>query len=148
MTLVVKNKLWGGLGNLIKNVVISDGITRIGADNFKETGITEVKLPNTITRIGAGAFLVHINLTTIHLPSKLKSVGIGAFMGADGLKEVYFNKGIEEIDATAFHAIAKTPKIYLYKGTVADNPGLYPSDAVIKYLDERYVVGMWNSKRP
>ena len=153
-----KNKLWGGLGNLIKNVVISDGITRIGADNFKETGITEIKLPNTITSIGeasfantaittiefpenlekieANAFFGTHQLTTIHLPSNLKSVEMGAFMGADGLKEVYFNKGIEEIDVTAFYAIAKTPKIYLYKGTVADNPKLYPSDAVIKYLDE------------
>ena len=153
-----KYKLWGGLGKLIKNVVISDGITRIGANNFKETGITEIKLPNTITSIGeasfantaitsiefpetlekieATAFFGTHQLTTIHLPSKLKSVGIGAFMGATGLKEVYFNKGIEEIDVIAFHAIATASKIYVYKGTVADNPKLYPSDAVIKYLDE------------
>ena len=111
-------------------------ITSIGAGSFTNTAIKSIEFPENLETIEQMAFFGAQQLTILHLPSNLKSVEHAAFMGAFGLKEVYFNKGIEEIDVTAFHTSSTTPTIYVYKGTVADNPKLYPSDAVIKYLDE------------
>ena len=53
------------------------------------TALTTVKLPDTLTKIGSGAFNYDTALTSINLPLTLESVGSGAFRHANRLVVTY-----------------------------------------------------------
>ena len=57
-------------------------VTEIGERAFQLENITEVKLPDGITRIGEKAFLKTALLTTINFPSSLRFIENGAFSGS------------------------------------------------------------------
>ncbi|MBO5412115.1 MAG: leucine-rich repeat protein [Clostridia bacterium] len=65
----------------IKKIIIPEGVTTIEKYAFaKLTGLTEVVLPSTLTRIGVGAFLGCTNLKTINL-EHVKFINADAFRG-------------------------------------------------------------------
>lgn len=77
------------------HLVIPEGITEIAAYVFKgHTGITEVTIPYTVGKIGAGAFDGCMNLTKINFqdtpdkPSALQTVGESAFANCLKLTDV------------------------------------------------------------
>ena len=64
-------------------IIIPDGKTSIPAGTFKDTSITSVYIPASVTTIGDNAFLNCINLETIIIAegSQLTSIGKDAFKG-------------------------------------------------------------------
>ncbi len=76
---------WADVSNTITSVVVSDGITSIGSNAFKEIHtITSVSLPDSLTSIGDSAFS-GCNFTQIDLPPSLTSIGNSAFEGCSSL---------------------------------------------------------------
>lgn len=55
------------------------------------SGITEVTLPNTVTRIGEQAFGLCTGLTSFTIPSNVDTIQPGAFRGASNITTIYFN---------------------------------------------------------
>ena len=53
--------------------------------------ITDLKIPEDITSIGAGAFYGCTSLTSVTIPKDVVSVGEAAFFGCTGLKAVYIS---------------------------------------------------------
>ena len=68
----------------IRSLVVSDGITSLGAFAFNYcNNLTSVSLPNSLTKIGRNAFAALATdicgLTKISIPSKVKEIGSYAF---------------------------------------------------------------------
>ncbi|MDY6014962.1 MAG: leucine-rich repeat domain-containing protein, partial [Bacilli bacterium] len=111
-------------GSIIKNLIISDGITEIGPAVFNEANIENLRFSGTLKTIGSGAFernkltsltipasvetigshaFEHNQLTTINFESnsKLKTIGALAFQ-YNNLTNVTIPASVETIDAGAF----------------------------------------------
>jgi hypothetical protein len=77
----------------IRSVVIPDGVTDIGGWAFSTTGLSAVNFPNSIERIGNGAFGDCSNLSaTLTFGNRLQSIGINAFVRCDNLSSIVINR--------------------------------------------------------
>ena len=105
---------WYNVKNPI-NIKVENGITSLSADSFSadvdgNTGnprndfqYTEhVELPNTLEKIGEGAFYNCIRLQEINLPKSVGEIGEIAFMKCESLKEVSIPEGVTNISEYLF----------------------------------------------
>ena len=68
------------LRQIIKKVVITDGITEIGSGTFAEChGITEVTIPDSVVSIGERAFDQCVGITSLKIPDSVTTIGKNAF---------------------------------------------------------------------
>ena len=76
MTLGSQNRYpWGFSKDVLKEVIIEDGVTNIGNEAFYGCSVLKkVELPDSITTIGNSAFYGCINLTEITMPNKTCSI--------------------------------------------------------------------------
>ena len=79
------------------SVVVPEGVTEIASSAFFNTEIEFVKLPNSIQKIGYGAFKKCANLQEINLPESLSSIGAEAFWGCSSLKEVRLPESVDAV---------------------------------------------------
>ena len=78
-------------GEEVTNLVIPEGITKIGDGTFSGCmGLTSVTLPSTLTSIGEYAFEDCRSLTSIEIPSGVTSIGRYAFRQCFKLTSVTF----------------------------------------------------------
>ena len=70
---------WKRHNDLIKTVIIKDGVTTIGNRAFSECGLTSVTIPNTVTSIGLGAFDHCNSLSSVTIPNSVTTIGVAAF---------------------------------------------------------------------
>ena len=81
---------WEAHKDEIKKVVISGGITYIGAYSFSDYDkLTEVEFGRDVYEIGERAFFSCDGLTAISLPASFKVFGPSSFMGCTKLKEIH-----------------------------------------------------------
>jgi len=74
---------------VIKNVVISKGITSIGDLAFANgSGITSVTIPEGIVEIGSLAFWICSNLSSVTIPNSVVSIGSNAFTACESLTTI------------------------------------------------------------
>ena len=59
----------------IEAIDIKEGVTKIGAGSFGGYSVKQLKIPNSVTSIGEGAFSELWGLKTIKLPKNLKEIG-------------------------------------------------------------------------
>lgn len=81
---------WEEHKNEIEKVIISGGITYIGAYSFNDYDkLTEVEFGKDVYEIGERAFFSCDGLTAIYLPASFKVFGPSSFMGCTKLTEVH-----------------------------------------------------------
>lgn len=90
----------------VSDLVIPDGVTRIGKNAFRGQHIKNLELPDTLTEIDESAFMNH-QITKLEIPASVKKIGERAFMinqeNAIPLPgELVLNEGLEEIGSMAF----------------------------------------------
>lgn len=78
-------------------------VTEISNEAFKASKLTSISIPNTITKIGGGAFENCENLQHVQLPSALKELGTDAFKGCTSLTKALLSNSMTEVPAGAFH---------------------------------------------
>ena len=105
-----------------------ENITEIGELAFAEHEISEIAIPDTVTKIGEGAFtdcqfLTKVKLsnsidtleaeifsksgiTYIEIPSSVKRIELSTFAYCDQLKSVKFNEGLEYIGRYSFSNVS------------------------------------------
>ena len=109
---------------VVPSEIVRDGkkytVTSIGRGNcsngFAEGSknkITVVKLPNTITKIDAWAFMHCSDLTSIELPPSVKEIGYSAFGECSRLTEMILPEGLISIGTFAFSDCSKLKKIVI-----------------------------------
>ena len=84
------------LSDLVKNVVINNGVTSIGRDAFRFCHQLEtVTIPNTVTSIGAFAFYDCVKLQTVSLPKSVTWIGKYCFSNCSQLSSISVDKDNE-----------------------------------------------------
>lgn len=92
----------------IKSVVFSPVLEEIGVASFSNNHLTSVDLPDTVTKLGGGAFSTNPDLQQITLSKKLTEIPAGAFGCSDGknymknLTEIQIPEGVTSIGNNAF----------------------------------------------
>ena len=71
---------FNGCHNL-QSVVIPQGVTEIDFDAFAHCGLTSVEIPDTVTRIGSGAFGWCKKLASVTIPDTVTEIRPNAFLG-------------------------------------------------------------------
>ena len=61
------------------DVIIPDGVTSIGEGVFRNTNITSVTIPNSVTTIDNNAFYGCRNIASLTIPNSVQSIGSDAF---------------------------------------------------------------------
>ncbi|MBR5638766.1 MAG: leucine-rich repeat protein [Muribaculaceae bacterium] len=79
-------------GSKVTNLVIPNSITKIKQSVFSGCiGLTSVTIPNSVTSIGNGAFHYCSGLTSVTIPNSVTSIGRYVFSGCTGLTSVTWN---------------------------------------------------------
>lgn len=103
------------------NVVVPDRIngltvTAIADSAFAGKAITSIRLPATVTSIGASAFEGCPHLTTVSLPASLRSIGARAFASCGVLRSVDIPASVTSIGEAAFERCYALEAAYLPAG--------------------------------
>ncbi|MDR0507382.1 MAG: leucine-rich repeat domain-containing protein [Dysgonamonadaceae bacterium] len=94
---------WASYKSNIKNVVVEDGVTTIGAlVFFMYSNLVSVSLPNSIDSIGGGAFSMCSKLESVNMPVNLKKIDGLAFFQCSKLKSLDIPESVTEIGTQAF----------------------------------------------
>lgn len=107
-------------GNKIIDLIIPDGITEIKDWVFAYmTGLKSVKMPASVTTIGARAFLGCNSLYDVTLSENLTAIGLGAFYQTN-LLSIDFPESLKTIDDGAF---SETPLVLVEIPDGVENMG-------------------------
>lgn len=103
--LVVGDGILAGYKGLLKDIVIPDGVKKIGPGVFEGLSrIESVTLPESVTEIGEDAFNGCTNLSNIQLPTMLQTIEDRAFKDT-GLKNVDIPASVTNIGLGAFDTV-------------------------------------------
>ena len=101
----------GEIGSF-KELQYFTGLTQI-PDNAFMGSVTEVILPEGITRIGYSAFSSCGNLTSVYIPESVTSIGMGAFSDCASLTQINLPDGITDIDDGTFYGCTSLTNVTL-----------------------------------
>lgn len=94
---------WSGARSKIVDVVLDDGITKIGSGAFYDcNSLRSISIPNSVTRISYGAFLYCDSLRSANIPSGVTSIEGQTFSGCGALESVTIPNSVTYIGAEAF----------------------------------------------
>lgn len=79
---------WYSYRNNIKEVVIKDGVTKIGNYNFYSLTLEKITIPNSVTSIGTRAFYYIKGTDSITIPNSITSIDDYAFSDTYSLKSI------------------------------------------------------------
>ena len=113
---------------LIKNnpslasVTIKDAATIADYAFSGCSGLTSIKIPNSVTTIGDYAFEGCTGLTSIDIPDRVRLIGVSAFSGCRGLTSINIPNGVTYISESAFSGCTGLTSIKIpYSVTSIDN---------------------------
>lgn len=94
---------WFSHRKLIKNVIISDGVTSVSDTAFCGCkSLTSITIPDSVTSIGWSAFLSCSSLESITIPNSVTSIGSSAFSGCRSLESITIPNSVTSIGDWTF----------------------------------------------
>ena len=114
---IVNGELLSSNGNLLLmdetgTLTIPDSVTKIGEGAFANlSGLKTIIIPGTVKEIGASAFAYNKTLETVIMQDGVEIIGNSAFCNCDNLVNVNMAKTIKDIGAYAFKDARKLERI-------------------------------------
>ncbi|MBR3835457.1 MAG: leucine-rich repeat protein, partial [Clostridia bacterium] len=108
-------KPWKAHSSYIRTLVVENGITHIGSYAFSSSGLTTVRLADSVKSIGVSAFGYCSNLYSVGLGNGLESIGESAFLSS-GLSSVVFPDSLKSIGQKAFRYCKSLRSVTLGNG--------------------------------
>lgn len=109
-------------GTLITEIIILEGVTRIGACSFDECSyLTSVTIPNTVTEIGGTAFWGCSSLSSIDIPNSVKTIGSAAFRKCSSLTKATIPDSVTELGGDSFSDCTSLKEVVLSKNMTTIN---------------------------
>lgn len=97
----------------IKNIVIEDGVTRIGKNCFSRTySLESLDIPSTVTALGESAFN-ESGIKTVTIPGSIETVSPDSFRNCEQLTTVVLGEGVKYIGDRAFYDCKKLSSVTL-----------------------------------
>ena len=104
---------WADYKPYVKLIEISSDITYIGMNTFRDCiEVTELILPEGVSRIGASAFNGCEKLYRVNMPESITVIDTGAFLNSQELREVYYAGGFEKWNSISFASKESNPLRY------------------------------------
>ena len=98
----------------LTSVKIPNSVTSIGNNAFAGcSGLTSMTIPNNVTSISDYAFHGCSGLTSMTIPNSVTSIGEYAFSGCSGLTSVSIGNGVTKIPEYAFYNCSKLTSLIL-----------------------------------
>ncbi len=114
----------------IKNAVIDEGVTGIGAYAFYDCRqLVAVSLPETLLQIGEDAFAYCVALSALSLPNGITAIAKEAFYNCSGLEEVDLPNTLESLGRAVFGSCAHIKSIRI-PGSVSVVPAYCVTDCI------------------
>lgn len=136
---------WYGFSSSITNLVIEEGVTKIGTNIcYSFSSLKTISIPTTVTYIGQTAFY-STGLTSVAFPEGVETIWNGAFRYCYSIDTIYISSTVKKIYPNAFGGVANDGSFtaVYYRGTEAEydlidissssNPGLYDKSTTIYY---------------
>lgn len=100
-------------GNLVENLVIPDGVTKIGIGAFyKCEQLKSITIPDGVTTISQKAFAYCTNITSITIPDSVTTISQEAFAYCSKIASVTVGESISSIENSAFYCCNYLQKFY------------------------------------
>ncbi len=120
---------WLSSHDIIKKVIIEEGITDIDGGAFKDFTVLEsVEIADSVTAIGGGAFENCVALESITIPDSVTKIGKEAFKGCNNLENITMTGNLKTLGKNAFNDTK------WFAGHQNDgNDGMVVKDGVVYY---------------
>lgn len=119
---------WWNYMDLVKIVIIQDGITRIGNYSFNLCdNLISITIPEGVTSIGSYAFCGCPCLTSISIPESVISIGESAFVGCTSLSTVTIPENVTCIDNSVFRGCTGLTNIVLPENIISIGDSAFSS---------------------
>ena len=86
----------------LKTVTIPESVTEISKELFRQSDITSIYLPDTVTSIGQRSFYMCRDLESINIPASVRTIGEMAFYACESLQSVSLPPSVSRIDNGSF----------------------------------------------
>lgn len=103
---------------IIPNKIDGYTVTEIANNGFCGTNITEVVIPDTVTRLNDYAFSDNHKLKNVNIPTGVTSLGEAVFKNCDSLREIFIPASVTDIGLCAIG----------YEDNYVDNDGVMLPD--------------------
>ena len=125
---------WDFGNRYIKSVTIPNSVIRIGYGAFRCCEVlTQVTLSNSLTEIGERAFSGCVALKEIEIPNTVTQIGEGAFCGCESLYNTNIPNGINIIGSEVFFALTRLRSLRVCaRRRTMMQPGFRRSGTVIR----------------
>lgn len=97
------------------DIVIPEGVTKMGRTFYGYKPLTSVKLPSTLTELGDQTFANCANLTEVEVPAGVETIG-SAFWSCSGLKTAKLNDGLKTLKGSTFYGCRALESVNLPEG--------------------------------
>ena len=107
--------LWSDIREDVKKVVIESGATNISRHAFNTfPALTEISIPDTVTRIDDQVFVLCTQLKKVVIPDSVTSIGDACFSNCAALEEVHIGSGVKTIASPPLELCSSLKHVYFY----------------------------------